>query len=175
MTKRKKPGRRLLFLAALSLAAISIIGAAVFSKVEKLQKREYVTSIPRVFSLVKNLEVIGVTAVRTESPAAGIAVQIRNNSGLAVMAVDLVAGEGGLTKNGLTDEEHPIVVIEPYGTTVVEMSFSEMTPGTPLVVSAATYADGTEVGDASSLDSMHKVRAHDKAKRLAEKKGSTVP
>ena len=85
------------------------------------------------------------------------------------MAVDVVAGEGAITKNGLTDQEHPIVVIEPYGTTIVEMAFSAMTPGAPLVVSAVTYADGSEEGNPASLDIMHRIRAHDRAKILAER------
>ena len=67
------------------------------------------------------------------------------------MAVDVVAGESGITKNGLTDQEHPLVVIEPYGTTKMEIPIGFADPGAALVVSAVTYADGTEEGEAESL------------------------
>jgi hypothetical protein len=42
------------------------------------------------------------------------------------------------------------------------MSFSAMSADAPLVVSAVTYADGTEEGDEKSLRAMHKIRDHDK-------------
>jgi hypothetical protein len=85
------------------------------------------------------------------------------------MAVDLVCGEGAITRNGLTDEDNPIVVIEPFGTTTIQMGFSEMTPGAPLIVSAVTYADKTEEGDEQSLRIMHKFRDSDKERLRTEK------
>jgi hypothetical protein len=82
------------------------------------------------------------------------------------MAVDLVAGEGAVTKNGLTDEDNPIVVIPPHGTTTIEMGFGAMTPGAPLVVSAVTYDDGTDEGDEKSTRAMHMVRRRDRERKL---------
>ena len=119
--------------------------------------------MPSVFSKVKNLEVVRAWIEGAGTPAVSAAVEIRNNSDKAVMAVDLVCGEGGITRNGLTDEEHPVVVIQPHGTTTVEMGFGEMTFGAPLVISAVTYADGTEEGEEASLKAMHMARAHDRA------------
>jgi len=133
------------------------------------QERPRVNSLPPVFSRVKKLEVLNVSIVDPGTPAVRAAVEIRNNSDKAVMAVDLECGEGGITKNGLTDDEHPIVVIPPHGTTTVEMTFSAMTFGAPLVVSAVTYADGTEEGDPATLKIMHQGREHDKAQIKAEK------
>ncbi|HEX5883100.1 MAG TPA: hypothetical protein VFY67_01010, partial [Pyrinomonadaceae bacterium] len=68
--------------------------------------------------------------------------EIINNSDKAVTAIDLVCGNGAVTKKGLTDEENPIVVIKPYGTTTIEMGFSEMTPNEPLVVGNTTPGPG---------------------------------
>ena len=138
------------------------------------------TSMPQVFSKVKNLEVVNAWIEDPGTPAVRAVVEIRNNSDKAVMAVDLVCGEGGITRSGLTDEEHPIVVIKPHETTTMEMTFGSMTFGAPLVVSAVTYADGTEEGEEASLKAMHMVRAHDRAEVKARKereaqKGATKP
>jgi hypothetical protein len=177
--------RKWFFLLAAILVAASVISAGVFSAKNQEPKKQWpkeprVTSMPVVFSKVKNLEVINAWIEDPGTPAVSAAVEIRNNSDKAVMAVDLVCGEGGITKNGLTDEEHPVVVIKPHDTTTVKMTFGAMTFGAPLVVSAATYADGTEEGDEASLKSMHRVRAHDRAELKAEKerdeqKGAPTP
>jgi hypothetical protein len=60
--------------------------------------------MPQVFSKVKKLEVVRAWIENPGTDAAGVAVEIRNNSEKDVMAVDLMCGEGGVTKNGLTDE-----------------------------------------------------------------------
>jgi hypothetical protein len=176
MINERKGQRRLLFLAVLVLVAASVIGTGVIRRERKPQQQiEPVSTLPAIFSKVKKLEIVSARIVRPNTDAASVEVEIRNNSDRAVMAVDVVCGQAGVTKNGLTDEARPIVVIEPGGTTVVEMGFREMTPGAPLVVSAAIYADGKEEGEAASLESMHRVRDHDKAQRQAERKGGTTP
>lgn len=174
MTKTIRSKKRFLFPAATLFVIASIAGAVVFSKVKQAKPRE----LPRVLSKIKNLEVLSTTIIDADSPAARVRLEIQNNSAVAVMAVDIVAGDGAIARSGLTDDEHPIVVIEPYGTTTMEMSFGEMTPGAPLVVSAVTYADGTEEGEQESLEIMHKILAHDKAQLRAERekeKGGTKP
>lgn len=155
--------RRLILLLIAVVVVGSLIGSAVLSKRRESQRQEVVTTIPPVFSKVKTLEVVSTKIVYENTPGAGVSVEIRNHSDKAVMAVDLVCGEGAVTTNGLTDEENPIVVIEPYGTTSLYMNFTAMTPGAPLVVSAVTYADGTEEGDETSLRLMHKGRDRDRA------------
>ena len=154
--------RRIILLIAAVMAIVSVLGAGVLSQRSPSQ-RKIPTTIPPVYSKVKALEIVGVKIINEDTPAAGVSIEIRNNSYKTVMAVDLVCGEGAITKNGLTDEENPIVVIEPYGTTTIEMTFGAMTFGAPLVVSAVTYNDGTEEGDQESLRIMHKIREHDKA------------
>lgn len=184
MAFQNRTHKRLVLLVALILAALSVIGAVVFSKAKRThqnqQQRERVSSIPPVYSKVKNLIVLRATIVDAGTPSAGVAVEIWNDSDKAVMMLDLVCGEGGIIRSGLDDEEHPIVVIKPHGTTIMTMNFGEMTPGADLVVSAVTYADETEEGEESSLKSMHVTRAHDRAQRQAEKernlqKGAPTP
>lgn len=177
--------RKWIFLFASILISAALISAAGFGAKRQQPKKVWpkeprVTSMPSVFSKVKNLEVVRAWIEDAGTPAVRAAVEIRNNSDKAVMAVDLACGEGGITRNGLTDEEHPVVVIEPHGTATVEMTFGAMTFGAPLVVSAATYADGTEEGEEASLKAMHFARTHDRAQLKAQKerqaqKGSPTP
>lgn len=172
MTTRERRDRRLIFFAAAILVIASVVGAVVFSKAKKQQPRERASSIPPVYSKIKNLEVVSATIIDPGTDAARVAVEIRNNSDKAVMAVDLVSGEGGVTRSGLSDEDNPIVVIQPHGTTTIKMNFGEMTPGAPLVVSAVTYADGMEQGDEASLKVMHTARDHDRAVSRARKEAT---
>jgi hypothetical protein len=172
--KNRTAKRKWIFIsAALLITALVVAADGVFSARRQQpslpQEQPRVTSMPPVFSKVKKLEVVRTWIVDAGTPAMRAAVEVRNNSDKAVMAVDLVSGEGGVTRNGLTDEEHPIVVIPPHGTTTLEMTFASMTFGAPLVVAAVTYADGTEEGDAASLKAMHQVRAHGRAQIKAEK------
>jgi hypothetical protein len=171
--------RKWFFLFASILIAASLISAAAFSAKRQQPKKQWpqeprVNSMPPLFSKVKNLEVVRAWIEDPDSAVPNVAIEIRNNSNKDVMAVDLVCGQGGITRSGLTDEEHPIVVMKPHGTTTIRMNFSEMTFGAPLVVGGVVYADGTEEGDKASLKSMQMQRAHDRAE-LKARKGATKP
>ncbi|MDX6559354.1 MAG: hypothetical protein QOF72_2403 [Blastocatellia bacterium] len=166
--------RKWFFLFASILIAASLMSAAAFSAKRQQSKKQWpkeprVTSMPAVFSTVKKMEVVRAWIEDPGTDAARVAIEIKNNSDKPVMAVDLVCGEGGITRSGLSDEDHPVVVIQPQGTTIIRMSFGEMTFAAPLVVSAATYADGTEEGEDASLQAMRMVREHDRARIKADK------
>jgi hypothetical protein len=173
MTSRIAKRKWLLLFATLIITA-SVITAAVFSaRRQKAQnpaeQQPRVNHMPPVFSKVKDLEIVRTWIIDPGGVGAGVAVEIRNNSKKNVMAVDLVCGEGGITRNGLTDEENPIIVMKPNETTTIQMSFTAMTFGAPLVVSAVTYDDGTEEGDEKSLRAMHLAREHDRKMIKAQK------
>lgn len=167
MSRRTLLLRLLLIVVGISLG--SLVAFVAFSKKIEPQ-RKMVTAVPPVLSKIKSIEVVSTKVINAGTPTAGVAVEIRNNSAKAITAVDLVCGDGAVTKNGLTDEQNPIVVIEPYNTTTLEMSFSEMTSDAPLVISAVTYADGTEEGDEKSLAIMHKIRARDRERLRSQRK-----
>lgn len=169
--------RTWVLIACLSFVAISIVGAsALTSRNQATQRhrkskdtRTPVTSMPEVLSKVKNLEVTRAWIVDPGTPTVGVELEIKNKSNKDVLAFDVVCGDGAITRNGLTDEEHPVVVLPAHGTTTLRMTFSEMTFGAPLVVSSVTYADKTEEGDAESLDAMHQGRDHDREVMKARK------
>jgi hypothetical protein len=152
----------------------TVVASAVFSAKRQLPQKKWpvqqpVTSMPPVYSHVKSLEVVRTWIEYPGTPHVSAAVEIRNNSNKDVLAVDLMSGEGGITRNGLTDEDHPIVVMKPGDTTTLRMNFGAMTFGVPLVVSGVVYGDGTEEGDTISLKSMHHMREHDRAQLKAKK------
>jgi hypothetical protein len=165
MTKKTKKS----FLIFTTVLAATIFGSIVFSGAGKVQRPP--RTIPLISSKISTIQVISSRVVNEDSPAVSVEIVVRNLSGKPVMAIDLVAGDGAVTKNGLTDEENPIVVIEPYGTTTLSMAFGEMTPGSSLIISAVTYGDGTEEGDEKSLRIMRKVRERDRARIQAARRG----
>ena len=157
------------FLIFTTVLAATIFGSVVFSGARKVQRPPQ--TIPLISSKISTIQVESSRVVNEGTPAVGVEIVVRNLSAKPVMAIDLVAGDGAVTKNGLTDEENPIVVIEPYETTTLSMAFGEMTPGSSLIISAVTYGDGTEEGDEKSLRIMRKVRERDRAKIQAARRG----
>jgi len=150
---------RTIFLVFAVLVIATLLGSIVFSRPGQVEKPK--KELPKVVSKISTIQIESTKAIDENTEFARMEVVVRNNSAKAVMAIDLVAGEGAVTKNGLTDPDKPIIVIEPYGTTTLQMSFGEMTPGSDLVVAAVTYQDGSEEGDEKSLKVMRKIRARD--------------
>jgi hypothetical protein len=170
--------RKYFFLVAAAMAlTVLVISVVVFSakrqEPKQLHPKNWLTSIPPVESKVKDLEIINARIVRADSDAPGVAFEIRNNSNRAVMAVRITSGESGISKDGLEDEDNPIVIIEPYGTLTAEMN-DELTRNAQIVISSATFADGTEEGSEFSVELMRKLRARDRARHKAEKQGQPV-
>lgn len=171
-----KSKRKWLFLAALVGVSIAIVATVVFSSKKqqpivgstRKHPKEWLSSIPAVDSKVKVLEIINARIVRAGTDAPGVAFEIRNNSNLAVMAVEVTCGEGGISTDGLEDEDHPKVIIQPFGVLTAEMN-DELSPGFPIVITAATFEDGTEKGRESSVELMQKLRTRERARHKAEK------
>lgn len=177
------PKVKLALMIAVAMITVSGIGGTMY-KARQQSRRHFkeqprVTSLPPVFSKIKELEVVKVSILNAQTASPSAEVEIRNKSNKDIVAIDLVCGDGAVTRNGLHDDEHPIVVLKAHDTTLIEMNFSEMTFGAPLVVSAVTYADGSEEGDEKSLRAMHLARQRDRAikhkHQLEEQKGVPTP
>jgi hypothetical protein len=173
MTNRPAKRRRwFLLCATITLLAASLISVGVFSAKKQNPKaqrpKDWLTTTPAVMSKVKDLEIVNARVVRAGSDMPGVAFEILNKSHRAVMAVDIMCGESGMLKDGLGDEEHPTVVIEPGGMLEVEMN-DELSPGLPIVLSGATFEDGTEEGTETSLKAIHRARKHERERRKAQK------
>lgn len=162
----------LIFFVVVVLVTISVIGVAVIGAKRQQPKtrhpKEWLASVPPVSSKVKDLEIVNARIVRPGSDTPGVAFEILNKSDRAVMAVSITCGGPSITKDGLDDEDHPIVVIEPHGVLTAEMN-DELTPGAPIVISAATFQDQTEEGSESSLKLMRAMRAHERARLKSQR------
>ena len=155
------PTKRRLLVCLILIGSVVVLVSGILIRGQKPARE-----VPPVYSIVNTVTVVSVKVIDADTSVPSVSVEVRNNSDKAIMAIDLVAGEGAVTKNGLTDEDNPIVVIPPHGTTTIEMTFSAMTPGAPLVVSAVTYEDGTDEGDEKSIRAMHMVRKRDRERKL---------
>jgi hypothetical protein len=182
MTNRSPKRKAFVLAATAMIISALVVSVVVFSakrqevfsskKQEKKQQhpKDWLSSTPPVQSKVKDLEIINARIVRAGTEVPGVAFEIRNNSNRAVMAIDITCGEAGITRDGLSDEEHPVVIIPPYGTLTAEMN-DELSPGVPIVLSGAVYQDGTEEGAESSLKAIHRGRQHERARLKAKKEG----
>lgn len=152
----------LLLIAIVAISSGITVGVFSAKRQTSNPQQKRVTELPQVISHVPRLNVAGVSVKYSETTAPIAVVEIRNNSHLAVMAVEISTKNGGdsgsVGVDGLTDPENKIVVIKPWGTTTMEMGFGEMIPDAPLVISAAVFEDGTEEGDKWSLESMKSFR-----------------
>src|SRR6185295_18557210 len=115
-----------------ALVTGSVIGSAVIRTKNQGHKTkhpgEWLVSVPRTQSKVKDLEIVNarIIAPGSNMPGVGVAFEILNNSDRPVMAVRITCGNGGLSKDGLHDEDQPVVVIEPHGVLTAEM-YDELT------------------------------------------------
>jgi hypothetical protein len=157
-----------LFTACLSLGVYSAKKQQPTAQQQNRPTKEWLFSIPAVRSKVKDLEIVNVRIVRGDTDAPGVAFDILNKAGRPVMAVEISCGNSAISQDGLEDEEHPKVIIEPYGILSAEMT-GELKPGAPLVVASAMFHDGKEEGDALSLEMMRKTRKTIRARIAAER------
>jgi len=154
------------------------LGVAVFSARRqqpktKAPQKEWLTSVPQLGSKVKNLEIINPRIVRQDTDFPGVAFEVWNNSNRAVMAIEISCGNGSIATDGLEDDQNPRVIIEQYGTLSAEMN-GELTPGHPIVITAAIFDDNKEEGEKISLEFMHRHRARKRA-RLKDQKEQPAP
>jgi hypothetical protein len=175
-------GRKFVFVCVSLLFAGSVIFAGVFRAPrqsptqQKPQKR--VTELPLVISHVPRLKIVSVTVRDADTPNPIAVVEILNKTNLAVTAVQLStkdeAGDSGAVyEDGRQDPANPYVVIPPHGTKKMEMGFGQMVADAPLILSAATFEDGSEEGDKWCLDVIKAYRKH--FKEMKSREGGARP
>ena len=185
---RKKRGSRLILFAAAILMTASVVALAVFNKVRQepkqrtpptTHKAERVTTAPQVFSKVKDLEVAGVAILRQGTPKAAIAIDIVNKRDQPVVTLELSSGDNddfaNLGLDGLADPLNPQGLIPPHSLKTIEWAMGEILKGYPVVISAATFGDGKEDGEARGIELMRHDRKRTKAEREAAAKKEALP
>jgi hypothetical protein len=180
MTKARRS--RLIFFSAAILLTVSVVSLGVFSKIRQEPKQqrgatalkaERVTTLPAIFSKVKVLQVAGAALLNQGTPDAAVAIDIINNSDQPVISLEITAGDdndwSSLGIDGLEDPDKPQVAIPPHSLKTFKWYLGEVLEGYPIVITGASFANGTEDGDARSLDIMHKDRERNRARKA--KKG----
>lgn len=171
--KRFKKHTPFMVMAVLIVVSVMSAGGLTEQKkpLPKKHPKDWLTSVPRLESKVKNLQIINAKVINPGKDAAGVAFEVWNNSNRAVMAIEVSSGPGSIAKDGLEDEESPTIIIEPHGTLSAQM-FDELNAGYPIVVTAGIFDDKKEEGQKSSLELMHKVRLRQRAILKARKEQS---
>lgn len=152
--------------AATAVFTITAVGGVAMRQ-ETLRKDA--TKLPRIVSMVRNIEVTGATIENPDSSSARLILNLKNKSGLAVTALGITLNEDSVSKDGGIDPDNPITVIEPYGSIRFDIPLSFLKEGVPIVVSSVIYADGAEDGVRKDIKWLHKHREHAKARVNAEK------
>ncbi len=170
--------RRLVVLLAATLLITSAVSLGVFSKMRrepKQQRRvaslkeERVTKLPPVFSKVKDVQVAGAALLKQGTPDAAITIDLVNNNDQAVISLEITSGDAqdwsSLGIDGLEDPDNPQVAIPPHTLKTFKWYLGEVLEGYPIVVTGARFADGTEDGDARTLEIMRKDRDRNRAQK----------
>ena len=166
------PPKRFLLIVLMVFIAAFMISVAVFSERKQEPKtahaKEWLAATPVVLSKVKDLEIVNLRMVRADAKTPGIAFEIKNNSNKSVMAYQVACGDSAISQDGLRDEQNPIVIVEPHGMYSVEWN-DDLTPGIPIVLTAAVFDDGGEEGDKVALKRVLRMWTHERAKKKALK------
>jgi hypothetical protein len=174
---------KLFFLSAL-LVLCSVLAAVVYTQTSKTQKQpkdqtrawqvEKVTAAPEVKSAVKGLEISAVRLMNEGTPTVQILIDVINHRDEDVMFVDFVCGigkstSGGVGRDGLYDENNPVVIIPRHSLKTLEFFLNSFMEGEPIVLAVAAFSDGKEEGEPRSLDNYKRGRIIDQEKRRKEK------
>jgi hypothetical protein len=165
-----------LFICAATLIATSIVGVAIAARHRdvwqlKQEKHPIIDTLPRIIHKVKDLKIVKATIADQGKPDARAVLEFKNNSDKAVTAFTVTFESISVGKDGGIDYDAPVTVIEPHGTTTLEIPVSNLDTDNPLIVAAVVYADGTEDGQDVVLELTHNQRAQAKAARDAKKEG----
>lgn len=129
-----------------------------------------VATLPLIVSNVKDIEVVKATLKNKGTPDAVASIELKNKSNKAILAVSVETGRPdeayGVTVNGFSEgDEAPEAVIQPHGFLMVEFSLYNIKPGDPIRVSGVVYADGSEDGEKTALETIHGQRERAKSQK----------
>lgn len=173
-----------------TLVVLTSVAAGVYTQTSKTQKQskdsprawevEKVTAAPEVKSAVKGLEISSVRLVNAGTPTVQILIDVINHRDEDVMFVDFVTGickstSGGVGRDGLYDEDNPVVIIPRHSLKTIDFFLSSFMEGEPIVLAVAAFSDGKEEGEPRSLDNYKRSRIIDREKRRKEKAGNGGP
>jgi hypothetical protein len=163
----KKVSYALVLLCLLAAAA----GVTALTAARRPQEPRKVFVPKRFLSEVKKLKVESHRVENEGTPDASLVVLIRNKSDLAVTKVSVTIADLTVSSDGGLERDEPAAIIEPRGTKEFSIPLTNFIDDSPLVISAAIYADGTEEGREVLLKEAHAAREERRAQRAAKRGG----
>lgn len=164
------------------LVLLSVATMAIYTQASKLPKKQKnhprtyeaatVTEAPEVVSMIKGLEITGVTLINQGTPLAAVNIDVTNKRDEDVMAIDFVAGKdttSGHGMDGLLQEDKPSVIIRRQSLRTFTWYLSAIMEGEPIRLAVAVFSDGKEEGDKGFLEAMKKGRLQYQQQKRAEK------
>jgi hypothetical protein len=165
------PFRKVRYASILLCLLAAAAGVTAFTATRRRQEPQRVSVPKRFISEVKKLKVESHWVENEGTPRAHLVVVIRNKSALAVTHVSVSHADLTVGRDGGLDLDEPVTVIEPYGTGEFRIPVTNFIDDSPLVITAAIYADGVEEGREQILKCAHEDREERRAKRAAKKGG----
>jgi hypothetical protein len=154
------------------IALITILTISIIAKIPAQQQSAEQAStknLPQITSKVRNLEVTKVTVRAQGRHNPDITLEIKNKSELPIIAFIVTFGRRSISRDGGLLSDAPSIVIAPHETTKLYISLSDLNQDTPVVVSGAFYADGTEDGEDAALRELHEQRKYEREKHAKQK------
>ena len=136
---------------------------------ETTSEPQTISQIPPISSKVKKAKVLGSRILRFGQPDAVLELTVYNKSAKPVTAVTFVVGDLSFGKEGDIFSDEPTAIIEPFGTTTIEIALSNFREDDSIVLSAVLYTDGTGGGEKQTLSDMRIEREQIKAKRARQR------
>lgn len=178
--------RKAKYLAAISVGILVVISAVALTKSkrtspppskDKQEKNQTVDAMPLIIYQVKGVEVVKATLEGKGTADPFAVLEIKNISDKPIIAVSVEIGEpeeaDGAVVNGFKEgDELPSVIMEPNASVRALLSLNNAKPGEPIRVSGVVYADDSEEGEKTALETMHAQREHYKSKKA---KGGSSP
>lgn len=135
------------------------------------EKKEIITAVPEIVNCVSHIRVL-TAEITTDRPDGYVTIMVENTSDVGIIAISIESKKGkegySVIENTFGTDE-PLVIIEPHSIHKLRMEVSNIRPGLPIQIGAVVFADGTEEGCTSSLESMHETKSRHEIEK-AEKK-----
>jgi hypothetical protein len=167
----RNPVKKLTYASVLLCLLAAAAGVTAYTAARRRQEPPKVFVPKRFISEVKKLKVESHWVENEGTPRASLHVVIRNKSDLAVTKVSVTIADLTVSSDGGYNHDEPVAVVEPYGTEEFSIPLTNFIDDSPLVISAAIYADGTEEGRKVLLKEARKTWKERRAERAAKKGG----
>jgi hypothetical protein len=125
--------------------------------------RARLSALPKIESCVKHVKLVNAELVDQGGSQVAV-LELENQANVAVTAIAVEQWmdqrtKQAVTAGGFTPGKQPLTVIAPSKRYTIQLG--NLSPIAPIRIGSASFADGTEEGCESSLESLREIKAHD--------------